>query len=135
MKNARHLLIVDDDPDDIEIFKEALYEVDQFAICTSKKDGREALEFLNQSNVLPDMIFLDLNMPRVNGKQCLTEIKKSKRISHIPVIIYSTTKLKEDEESLKRIGAELFVIKPSSFSGIRETIEHAISRFSPLETD
>ena len=117
---------MDDDPDDLDMFKEALLRVDEHAVCIEKKDGKEALDYLsNESTVLPEIIFLDLNMPRINGKQCVAEIKRSKRLSDIPIVIYSTTKRMEDEEYFKSLGVELFMIKPSSFPEICESIRGA----------
>src|SRR5258706_14849166 len=121
MSKSKFLLIVDDDPDDIELFKEALSEVEPEVVCISKRDGKEALDFLAAEILsLPDVIFLDLNMPRLNGKQCLAEIKNVERLSSIPVIIYSTTRQKEDEDILKQLGANFFMIKPSTFGEICE---------------
>ncbi|MGZ5133873.1 MAG: response regulator [Flavitalea sp.] len=114
MKYNTHILIVDDDADDRKLFIEAIREVDKRIKCTTANDGKEALELLNSNyDSLPDLIFLDLRMPRFNGKKCLLEIKKDARLMQIPVIIYSTSKELEESKELKDLGAVHFISKPS----------------------
>jgi CheY-like chemotaxis protein len=82
--------LVDDDVDDLEIFTLAVEDLRINVNCVTAADGIDALEKLrNDEAFVPDFIFLDLNMPRMNGKQCLLEIKKIERLSSTPVIIYS----------------------------------------------
>ena len=132
MNETPLLLIIDDDPDDIELFQEAVKEVGSYINCISAKDGRDAIDLLNQDGIkLPSAIFLDLNMPRLNGKQCLSEIKKIKKLSHIPVIIYSTTRQRQDEEDLKRMGAMEFLIKPPSFPEICSAVKSILQEVLP----
>ncbi len=88
MSKNRVFFIVDDDTDDQELFIEAVSEVDETIKCLSASDCEIALDLLkNRKMELPDMIFLDLNMPRLNGKQCLAELKKQAHLRDIPVII------------------------------------------------
>src|SRR5438105_13236231 len=106
MKENAVILMVDDDEDDRILFFEAASEVSKSIRCLSAEDGEKALNMLQSEHaLLPDYIFLDLNMPRLNGKQCLVEIKKTKRLMHIPVIIFTTTKREEDVAETKRLGA------------------------------
>jgi CheY-like chemotaxis protein len=113
---GKTILIIDDDADDRLFFTEALLEIDQALQCISAKNGLEALEVLKASNAnLPDYIFLDMNMPRLNGLQCLTRIKKIKAFKHIPVIIFTTSRQPSDAEEAKRLGADLFLTKPAKF--------------------
>jgi DNA-binding NtrC family response regulator len=123
MAKNRTILIVDDDDDDRALFFDAMREIDSSIKCLSANDGHDALKFLkNSDNSLPDYIFLDLNMPRLNGKQFLAEIKKLSHLSHIPVIIYSTTGRKEDIDETKRMGALQFITKPTLFNEIVDAI-------------
>jgi CheY-like chemotaxis protein len=102
--------IVDDDTDDQDLFIEAVNEVDGSIQCLSASDCEEALDLLKNRKIgLPDMIFLDLNMPRLNGKQCLAELKKQAHLKHIPVIIYSTSSERRDIEETSRLGAAHFL--------------------------
>lgn len=112
-KENIRILIVDDDEDDRQLFIESAKEVDDKIVCVEAHDGHEALQLLmNTENKLPDYIFLDLRMPRFNGKKTLAEIKKEDRLLHIPVIIYTTSRELEDSHELKNMGAAHFVSKP-----------------------
>lgn len=114
-KATRKILLVDDDADDRMYFKEALHEIDPAIECAEAKDGQQALELLQNTGFsLPDYIFLDLRMPRYNGKQCLLQIKADKRLQNIPVIIYTTSKEVDDSEEMQALGAVHFISKPSN---------------------
>src|SRR5688500_3509498 len=83
------IMIVDDDPDDVAFFCEALSEIDTSIKYIGVKGAEEALWLLKKnSDNHPDFIFLDLNMPKMNGKQCLKQIKSDTNVSSIPVIVY-----------------------------------------------
>ena len=113
-KAGLKILLVDDDADDRKYFKEAVREIDATIECATAKDGQQALELLqNPEHSLPDYIFLDLRMPRYNGKQCLMQIKADARLKDIPVIIYTTSKEVEESVELQRLGAVHFISKPS----------------------
>ena len=114
MKDNITLLIVDDDPDDKKLFIEAVKDFDPDIICNTASDGRQALELLHSGDLLPDFIFLDLRMPRFNGKRFLLEIKKDEVLKKIPVIIYTTSREVEESKELKEIGAVYFISKPSN---------------------
>lgn len=117
------IMIVDDDEDDIEIFCEAVKQLHKDNECVSASNGEDALHKLSRENErLPDFIFLDLNMPRLNGKQCLTRLKLNTRLRDIPVIIYSTSKLEEDIEEAKQLGAVHFLTKPSKIKDLQNAI-------------
>ena len=112
-QQQKTILLVDDDADDRKDFQEALNEIDDTIHCVSAKDGQQALQLLKSGNgALPDVIFLDLRLPRINGKQCLMQIKADDRLKHIPVIIYTTTKDEEVAEELQQLGAVHFISKP-----------------------
>ncbi len=130
MNKPRIVLIVDDDEDDQSLFFDAVKEVDDTTLCISARDGQEALDLLkNKQTELPDFIFLDLNMPRVNGKQCLIEIKKQPGLDNIPVVIYSTSRRAEDVEEMKKLGAFQFLTKPALFSEICDVISNVFSTY------
>lgn len=122
-EKTKIVLLIDDDPDDRDIFCEALHEVDVSAQCIAVQDGAEALGMLqSHDGALPDFIFLDLNMPRLNGQQCLSEIKKTGSLLHIPVIIYTTSKQQQDIDETRSLGAAYFITKPNTFEGICKSI-------------
>jgi CheY-like chemotaxis protein len=94
------ILLVDDDQDDAYIFNEAIVTIDPNIKCIHVIDGIEALQILEDMTV--DIIFLDLNMPRMNGKECLEEIRKRNRLKDIPVIIYSTSPEMIEEDYMNK---------------------------------
>ena len=111
MKEPKICLLVDDDPDDQEVFLTALNDVSDTALCLVAPDGDRALELLHNEETIPDYIFLDLNMPRMNGFEFLTAMKKSKILKDIPVIVYSTTSQPAQIEKVKKLGATEFFTK------------------------
>ena len=121
------IFLIDDDIDDQEFFVEAVKEVNPNIECHLASSCDEGLELLNKSSVLPDYIFLDLNMPKVDGKKCLLELKKNARVKDIPVIIYSTSSLKKDIDETKAMGAVHFLTKPAAFRELCEAIENVLS--------
>lgn len=123
MQKSPLIMIVDDDEDDIELFCDAVKELDNDIECISASNGEDAIHKLTrESQPLPDYIFLDLNMPRLNGKQCLKRLKVNPRLRDIPVIIYSTSKLKEDMEETRQLGAVHFLTKPDKVKDLRKAI-------------
>jgi DNA-binding NtrC family response regulator len=127
MENNFSLLIVDDDADDRMLFMEAVKEVDENFECMIAKDGQQALDLLkNDVHSLPDLIFLDISMPRLSGKKCLSEIKKDERLKNIPVIIYTTSKDVKESRELKEMGAFHFISKPSNADEIYYLVSFAL---------
>ena len=112
-------LLIDDDADDREIFSIALKEVNPFGECSTAINGEDALEILkSRPDFIPDFIFLDLNMPFMNGQICLAELKKLPIIKNVPVIIYTTSSYQKDIDKTKALGAAHFLIKPSSIKSL-----------------
>jgi CheY-like chemotaxis protein len=108
--------IVDDDIDDQQFLIEALIENNPLCRCFTASNGQDAILRLTDAIVpKPDVIFLDLNMPGLNGKQCLLILKHSPFFRHIPVIIYSTTSNKQEIQEINELGAFYFLIKPANF--------------------
>jgi len=122
------LLIIDDDEEDRELFRDAVESLDSSINCIQAIDGRDALTQLGNASTLPDFIFVDLNMPGVNGIQFLTEIKKCKRFCEIPVIIYTTSKLKRDKDETRRLGAVHFITKPYKLCDLHKEIIFVLDR-------
>jgi CheY-like chemotaxis protein len=113
MKKGSVCFLIDDDFDDQEIFSLALEKVDSSFTFISANSGSEALQMLgNRQLSVPDFIFLDLNMPRMNGKECLKEIKKFEHLKDIPVVIYSTSSMRNDIAETSSLGAADFITKP-----------------------
>ncbi len=109
------ILLADDDRDDREMFCEALFTIDTEIVCNSLINGQLLLEELDKLAENPGLIFLDLNMPVINGLECLRLLKADARYRDIPVVIISTSShILEIETSLK-LGALCYFVKPNSF--------------------
>lgn len=121
------LLLADDDPDDCLFFEEALDELPFLVQLTCVNNGEELMLFLAQENqVLPTILFLDLNMPRKNGLECLIEIKRIDKLRALPIIIYSTSLDTKTAEIMYDLGAHHYIRKPSEFSKLKDVIGTAI---------
>jgi CheY-like chemotaxis protein len=106
------VFLIDDDIDDQEVFEMALKEVQPLARCVFAGDGILALEKIKtDASFLPHIIFIDINMPRMNGVQCLRAIKRSSRFHHIPAFMYSTSAESIIVEECLKIGASGFIKK------------------------
>lgn len=123
------VLIVDDDTEDQELLKEAIKEADESVKCLSAENGEEALEILLKFlHKLPQLIFLDLNMPRMNGKVLLSKLKQLEAVKDIPIVIYTTSRLQSDKEETKRLGALQFITKPNSFEEIVQIAKNVLKQ-------
>ena len=119
----KNVYIADDDIDDIEFFAEALYQVDKTAVLTNGKNGVELLKkLLYPEPPTPDIIFLDINMPLMNGLECLKEIKQHLHLKHIPIVMYTTSALTSTIELAYRLGANLLVEKPAEFDKLKNIL-------------
>ena len=117
-------LLVDDDPDDRDLFCEALLEIDPKIVCYAASGGRNALANLKTGAIsLPDIIFLDINMPGMNGWQILSFLKEDEESKDIPVIMYSTSSHPEDVEKAHSFGALCMFTKPPSFAELKKCLE------------
>lgn len=115
MKKATSILLVDDDADDQIYFRDAVSELRKTLKCEIANNGREALDYIEKIQ-LPDCIFLDLNMPVMNGYECLAYLKTEERYKHIPVVIFTTSKNLQDIDLARRLGANLYFTKPTNFN-------------------
>jgi CheY-like chemotaxis protein len=123
-----NILLADDDTDDCIFFKKALDELLLSSHLTVVHDGEQLMHLLiNETNESPDVLFLDLNMPRKNGFECLSEIKLSKKLNQLPVIIFSTSFEQEVVNQLFQNGAQYFIRKPSEFSQFKKIIQHSLA--------
>ncbi|MBC7607651.1 MAG: response regulator [Burkholderiales bacterium] len=127
-----NILLADDDFDDRFFFEKALSELPVIAALTVVKDGQELMQFLNEeTNTLPDVLFLDINMPCKTGTECLTEMKLNKKLKDIPVTMFSTSNSPENIKMLFQKGANVYIHKPNDFSKLKEIIFRAL----PISTE
>ncbi|MCD0465601.1 response regulator [Flavobacterium sp. ENC] len=129
MKQNYNLLLADDDEDDCAFFKEALEELLLPVSLVTVNDGVQLMDFLADKSAanLPDILFLDLNMPRKNGFECLTEIKKIDRLQKLPVIIFSTSLDMNIVDNVYEKGALYYIRKPGDFSKLKKVIGNALA--------
>lgn len=127
MSQSITCLLIDDDADEPDIFRSALNKLDKPATCVSVAGGVEALLMLTKKESPPDIIFLDMNMSPMNGKQCLKEIKKLNKIKNIPVIIYSTAPVVSQKKEMLEIGAAGFIKKTSSLNDLANLLKECFN--------
>jgi CheY-like chemotaxis protein len=119
--------MVDDDQDDREVFHEAIRRVYPSVEVNFAKDGEEALALLSTMRVNPDVIFLDHNMPRKTGVQCLRALKADSRTRSIPVVMYTTSGDREEEKVALLLGADHYMKKTVSFEHLCAEIKRLLA--------
>ena len=123
-----HVLLADDDEDDRNFFIEALNDIKINTIVHAVKDGQELIEHLTQTdNLLPHVLFLDLNMPCKTGLDCLKEIKAIDRLKDIAIAIYSTSSSETDIEETFVRGANVYIKKPNNFLSLKKVLSQVIT--------
>jgi len=119
------VMLADDDKDDQHLFEEALDKTNVPTELTTANNGQELMDNLHDTSIPnPDVIFLDINMPVKNGKDCLKEIKADEDLKDIPTVIYSTSDNEKDINETFKAGANLYVSKPNSFSRIVSVLKY-----------
>jgi CheY-like chemotaxis protein len=121
--NYRRILHIDDDEDDQEIFQTALRQVTESIDYRPITSAVTALEQLLNKVLEADLIFLDLNLPEMNGQQFLTELKKHERLRGIPVIVLSTSAHAPTIKNIKELGAHDFITKPTNFKEFTQILK------------
>lgn len=127
-----HILLADDDEGDRLLFTEALSELQSESIVHTVNNGIALMEWLNMDdNHLPDIVFLDLNMPRKDGLSCLREIKSDKKLKNIFVAIYSTSDTDKDKREAFEHDANAYIAKPNNFADLIQILEKTLFRAHP----
>jgi len=122
-----NVALADDDEDDRLFFQEAIEDIAIKTKLSLLNDGKELMDYLNLPNtILPNLVFLDLNMPIKNGMQCLKEIRSNPALNKICIAIYSTSSSEKDIEETFVNGANIYLNKPNSFRKLREAIEKVL---------
>ena len=123
-----NILLADDDIDDCIFFKDILAVLPTPTKLTVVHDGNQLMQLLTRPQyILPHVLFLDLNMPRKNGFECLLAIKANKSLEVLPVIMYSTSSEQEVVNQLYRTGAQYFIRKPANISLFKEIIQQTLN--------
>lgn len=133
-KRNLRIVLADDDDDDRLLFTEALEELPLHAEVATFDNGVDLMAYLiDEFNTLPDIIFLDLNMPLMNGEECLRDIRNEERLKKIPIIIYSTSLDLEKASLLQKRGANYYIQKPAYFHQLKLVLQRSID--SVIEKD
>lgn len=123
-----HIILADDDRDDHLFFKEAIEELKVMAQLTTVENGEELMKLLNEkTNHACHVLFMDLNMPRKNGFECLKEIKLNAALKHLPVIIFSTSKDEAIVNEGYQKGANYYIRKPITFLQLKSALQKALA--------
>ncbi len=126
-KRTFDILLVDDDPDELLIFESTLNELAIDHRISYKSNGVEALEYMKKLDQLPDVVFLDINMPYMNGIECLKALRKDPRFGNICIVIYSTSCNEEEIEETFVNGANIFMKKTGDMEQLRTNIKKLLS--------
>jgi CheY-like chemotaxis protein len=130
---SRAFLIVDDDQDDKELFKEALLAVDSDIICYCSENAEEAFDKLDNHLSSIELIFVDINLPEMSGWQFLRKIKRHEAYKHIPVLMYSTSSHIRDKEIAVDLGAICLITKPHKFKTLKDILTLVVSALNRKE--
>ena len=123
-----NILLADDDEDDRLIFKDAINEVKVRTNVTMVNDGIQLMEYLTREGIeLPHIVFLDLNMPRKGGIECLKEIRNNENLRNLSIAIYSTSSSEEDIEETFVKGANIYIKKPNDFPSLVKVLAEVIT--------
>ena len=129
MKICKTILCVDDDPDDLQLLREAIERIDSSYTIVEAYDGEDGLRRLNnmkESNQLPCLIVLDINMPKMDGKQAFVSIKSDEVLAQVPVVIFSTSNSAMDKMFFSKKNAE-YITKPIDFFQLIEVANRLLS--------
>ena len=123
-----NILLADDDMDDCNFFDQALGSLSLHTQLTIVNDGEQLMTYLAQNvENLPDVLFLDLNMPRKNGLKCLREIRSIEKLKDISIAIYSTSSNENDIEETYLNGANIYITKPNDFNMLKQLLYKAVA--------
>ncbi|MGJ8591311.1 MAG: response regulator [Aquaticitalea sp.] len=123
-----YVILADDDEDDRLFFTEAFDELKIRTRVDTYKDGVELMDALHSPELpLPNIIFLDLNMPKKSGFECLVDLKKDKKFDSIAIAIYSTSASEEDIENTFVNGANIYIKKPNNFNDLKKVLTEIVT--------
>ena len=130
---AKHVLLIDDDPDDALFFLQALSELDLSADFLYLGNAWETLpELFKKTDYLPDVIFLDINMPMSDGWECLKELKSLAEFRNIPVVMYSTADIESEGFLAVNVGAAAFMTKPTTLAELKLRLAKLMHTLFPI---
>jgi CheY-like chemotaxis protein len=129
MDYQKRVFLIDDDEDDCFFFESAIKDLNCGVSFRFEQSSEAALQQLQEGNIpVTDILFVDWNMPRLTGSQCLTAIRKIPEYSNIPIIIYTTSNSPADKKTAHELGATSFLTKPISIGDLCEKLQHIFSK-------
>jgi CheY-like chemotaxis protein len=121
------ILLIEDDTDDIELLKDAFEQNDVNCSIDVVMEGDKAIPFLENIPSLPDVIVMDFNLPKLHGREILSQIRASKNFSTIPLMVLTTSASQDDIRYAFSMGANKFITKPNTMEGFNNTVEAIVS--------
>lgn len=126
--NTIQLLLADDDGDDRYFFERAIKKLSFHCEMSAAEDGEQLMRMLRTfTGALPDVLFLDINLPRINGSECLLAIKKDPLLKHLPVVMYSTSLHPKEVDWFYNHGAHYYICKRESESALVNVLQQCLS--------
>ena len=117
-----YILHVEDDPDDVELLQNAFQDIPTLPKVKVIREGHKVLPWLEHQDTLPDVIVMDLNLPKMHGKEILAAIKSNDKLKDIPIVILTTSSSKEDKKYCLDHGVITYITKPSTVQGFRDAV-------------
>jgi CheY-like chemotaxis protein len=124
--NQLSILLIEDDPDDIELMQEALKNAEIQYSMKVLGEGNTVLPYLELCKNFPNVIVLDLNIPKLHGREVLQQLKNSSRFQDIPVAVLTTASSQKERDNCLGAGADIFITKPSTVEGFTKTVEQIV---------
>ena len=126
MNNELTVFYTDDDQEDIDFFREIIDIIDSNVKVVTQRNGEELLKALNNPPPTPYLVFLDINMPGMNGLETLKRVRESGQHKNLPVVMFSTTSDDITIQQSKELGASFYVPKSGAFDKLKKSIEHTL---------
>ena len=133
MKKALDILLIEDDIDDVDLLKDALVENDVHYQMQVIMEGDKVFPYLQTTDTLPEIIVMDLNLPKTDGKEILQEIKSTLSLTQIPIVVLTTSSSKEDIDYCHKMGISKFITKPATIDGWNATIHSIVHVANTIE--
>lgn len=129
-EKKQHILLAEDDEDDILFFREAIHSLSLPCELIVVNNGEHAVNYFSVSKILPDFVFLDINMPKLNGIEALKAIKAMHPSNDIHVVMLSTSMSEPMVEQSYRFGASIYIQKPTNFNDLKEYLHYCLTRLA-----
>jgi DNA-binding response OmpR family regulator len=125
--NKIKILLIEDDGDDVELLREAFDMNNINCHIDVVMEGDKAIPFLENAHALPDIIVMDLNLPKLHGREILTQIRASDTLAAIPLVVLTTSSSQDDINFSYSMGAKQYITKPNTIDGFNTTVKKIIS--------